>query len=108
MDYIVTSYLPGEFSHVSFDFIMKKGVGIDKNKEIAQTNYETVYRDFDVIINTRSAALNMTIFGYPVCKDGSSLVQSPVTDSAEHGLHLSQKENDEKAINLQPGYVYIL
>ena len=103
MDYIITSYTPGDFDHVSFDFIMTKGVGIEKNKEIAQTNYETVNRDFNVIINTRTAALNMTIFHYPICKDGSRLVHSSVTDSTEIGLHLFHDNNGEKIITIRPG-----
>ena len=103
MDYIITGYTPGEFGHVSFDFVMKKGDGIEKDKEIAQTNYETVYKDFNIIINTRSAALNLTIFDYPICKDGSTLLHNPVSDSTEIGLHLYHEIYCKKFIKLLPG-----
>ena len=82
---------------------MKKGTGIEKNKEIAQTNYETVYKDFDVIINTRSAVLNMTIFYYPICKDGNGLVRRQITNHTVFGLELFYEQNGENAIELRPG-----
>ena len=100
---MINSYTPGEFNHVSFDFIMKKGDGIDENKEIAQTRYETVYKDFDVIINTRSASLNMTIYHYPICKGGKIVVQRGVTGNRQNGLDIFHKPTGEKRMMLIPG-----
>ena len=87
-DYIVRSYRVGDFKHVSYDFIILKGEGIEKNKEIAPTNYETVYQDFDVIINTRSASLSMTIYTYPKCE-----VDKVVT----------HQQDGTKSMELRPG-----
>ena len=89
VDYVISNYVGGDFGHVSYDFIMKKGAGIEPNKEIGNTKRGSVYNDFNIILNTKSAMMNMIRFAYPICQ-------------ADNGITINE-ENDGKIVSINPG-----
>ena len=90
VDYVISNYVGGDFGHVSYDFIMKKGAGIEPNKEIGNTKRGSVYKDFNIILNTKSAMMNIITFTYPICQ-------------TDNGINITNKENDEKVLSIDPG-----
>ena len=99
-DYVIEQYSQGEFGHVSYDFIMEKGKGIENNKEMALTRLGPVNDDFTIILNTKSALLDMTTYSYPICETDEQIARSKKT---RNGLKIVETTPTEKALNVQPG-----
>ena len=104
MDYLVEEYASGKPFYPLSDFIiLKEKVSDDYAKptvtELSKSKEKSVEQDTVVIIHTRNATLDMTIFTYPKCTNRTGLTISRI-------VNLSESISSGK-INLSPGSVYI-
>ena len=67
VDYRIQKYKRGNFGHLSHDFIVIKGREFADNQEIVMSKRKSVYGRIAIIVNTRSAELNISTFSYPDC-----------------------------------------
>ena len=93
VDYRIQKYKRGNFGHVSHDFIIIKGHEFADSQEIVMSNRKSVYGPITIIINTRSAELNMSTFYYRDC--GNELNTN------------IEKYPETIVLDSQPGTVYI-
>ena len=93
IDYRIQKYKRGNFGHVSHDFIVIKGQEFEDSQEIVMSKLKSVYGPITIIINTRSAELNISTFSYPDCGN-------------EFNTNI-EKYPETIILDNQPGTVYI-
>ena len=102
MDYLVEEYASGKPFYPLSDFIiLKEKVSDDYAKptvtELSKSKLKSVEQDSVVIIHTRMATLDITIFTYPECTDRQLTISQIV--------NLPESRSSGR-INISPGSVY--